>query len=179
MLARLLSDPPDLVFNFAEGQGIARSREARVPAVLEMLDIPLHRLRSPDLCRDPGQGLRQTPGATRPGSPARAALCSVRRTTPWPPSAPTPTFRAFPYCSSRPGKARARASAASAWSRTPASLLDVVESLRRDHRQPILVEEFIAGEELTVGLIGNDDPRDARRDARGAPAAHRTLRLQS
>jgi len=37
-------------------------------------------------------------------------------------------------------------------------LVEVVESLRRDHRQPILVEEFIAGEELTVGLIGNDDP---------------------
>src|SRR6202011_1665169 len=40
LLARLLSDPPEMVFNFAEGQGIGRSREARVPAVLEMLDIP-------------------------------------------------------------------------------------------------------------------------------------------
>src|SRR4051794_24751571 len=40
MLTRLLAHPPDLVFNFAEGQGIARSREARVPAVLEMLNIP-------------------------------------------------------------------------------------------------------------------------------------------
>ena len=32
--------PPDFVFNLAEGQGIGRSREARVPAVLEMLGIP-------------------------------------------------------------------------------------------------------------------------------------------
>src|SRR4051795_12714942 len=40
LLERLLADPPDLVFNFAEGQGVGRSREARVPAVLEMLDIP-------------------------------------------------------------------------------------------------------------------------------------------
>ena len=40
LLARLLEAPPDLVFNFAEGQGIGRSREARVPAVLEMLEIP-------------------------------------------------------------------------------------------------------------------------------------------
>src|SRR5262249_55148482 len=40
MLQRLLTDPPDFVFNFAEGQGIGRSREARVPAVLELLDIP-------------------------------------------------------------------------------------------------------------------------------------------
>jgi D-alanine-D-alanine ligase len=40
LLQQLLADPPDLVFNIAEGQGIGRSREARVPAVLEMLGIP-------------------------------------------------------------------------------------------------------------------------------------------
>src|SRR5499427_746415 len=40
LLQRLLGDPPDFVFNFAEGQGIGRCREARVPAVLEMLGIP-------------------------------------------------------------------------------------------------------------------------------------------
>src|SRR5271163_1203659 len=40
MLERLLADPPDMVFNLAEGHGISRSREARVPAVLEMLGIP-------------------------------------------------------------------------------------------------------------------------------------------
>src|SRR5262249_30990418 len=39
-LQRVLSSPPGLVFNFAEGVGISRSREARVPAVLEMLGIP-------------------------------------------------------------------------------------------------------------------------------------------
>src|SRR5882762_7639814 len=40
MLEKLLADPPDFVFNIAEGQGVSRSREARVPAVLEMLGIP-------------------------------------------------------------------------------------------------------------------------------------------
>jgi D-alanine-D-alanine ligase len=41
MLRRLLGgDRPDLVLNFAEGSGAGRSREARVPAVLEMLGIP-------------------------------------------------------------------------------------------------------------------------------------------
>src|SRR5437660_946605 len=40
LLERLLDDPPDLVFNLAEGQGVSRTREARVPAVLEMLGIP-------------------------------------------------------------------------------------------------------------------------------------------
>src|SRR5437660_12108265 len=39
-LEAVLREPPDLVFNFAEGSGISRSREARVPAVCEMLGIP-------------------------------------------------------------------------------------------------------------------------------------------
>src|ERR1043166_723337 len=39
-LAKIMADPPDFVFNFAEGRGISRAREARVPAVLEMLGIP-------------------------------------------------------------------------------------------------------------------------------------------
>ena len=40
LLESLLRNPPDLVFNFAEGSGVSRSREARVPAVCEMLGIP-------------------------------------------------------------------------------------------------------------------------------------------
>ena len=39
-LEAVLKTPPDLVFNFAEGSGVSRSRESRVPAVCEMLGIP-------------------------------------------------------------------------------------------------------------------------------------------
>src|SRR6202158_5636217 len=39
-LEKVLAERPDFVFNFAEGHGISRSREARVPAVLELLGIP-------------------------------------------------------------------------------------------------------------------------------------------
>ena len=40
LVEKLLADPPDLVFNIAEGRGVSRSREARVPAVCEMLGVP-------------------------------------------------------------------------------------------------------------------------------------------
>ena len=40
LLESLLKNPPDLLFNFAEGTGVGRNREARVPAVCEMLGIP-------------------------------------------------------------------------------------------------------------------------------------------
>src|SRR5262245_17299250 len=40
LVEKLLTRPPDFVFNIAEGVGVGRSREARVPALLEMLGIP-------------------------------------------------------------------------------------------------------------------------------------------
>src|SRR3954470_12128420 len=40
LVEKLLADPPELVFNIAEGVGVGRSREARVPAVCEMLGVP-------------------------------------------------------------------------------------------------------------------------------------------
>src|SRR5581483_5284971 len=38
-LTKVLAEPLDLVWNLAEGEGIGRCRESRVPAVLEMLGI--------------------------------------------------------------------------------------------------------------------------------------------
>src|SRR3954464_6929596 len=40
LVEKPLADPPDLVFNIAEGEGVGRSREARVPAVCELLGVP-------------------------------------------------------------------------------------------------------------------------------------------
>ncbi len=40
LIEKVLADPPDLVWNLAEGEGVGRCREARVPALLEMLGVP-------------------------------------------------------------------------------------------------------------------------------------------
>jgi D-alanine-D-alanine ligase len=42
---------------------------------------------------------------------------------------------------------------------SPRDLPAVVGALQRSHRQPVLVEEFIDGDELTVGVLGNAPPR--------------------
>jgi D-alanine-D-alanine ligase len=43
--------------------------------------------------------------------------------------------------------------------RTPDELPAVVDDLRRDHPQTVLLEEYIDGLEVTVGLLGNDPPQ--------------------
>ena len=37
-------------------------------------------------------------------------------------------------------------------------MLATIAATCRDYRQPILVEEFVDGDELTVGVLGNDPP---------------------
>jgi len=39
-LEKVIANPPEFVWNVAEGEGVGRCRESRVPAVLEMLGIP-------------------------------------------------------------------------------------------------------------------------------------------
>jgi D-alanine-D-alanine ligase len=156
MLQRLLSDPPDFVFNFAEGQGVGRSREARVPAVLELLDIPYTGsdplTLAVTLDKDCAKRLVESAGVRVP------------RSTVWAPGEnlqELETRDRFPYTaivkpawegSSKGIRGRCVVDDA-------ASCLAAVQRLRREHAQPILVEEYIEGDELTVGVIGNDPPR--------------------
>src|SRR5690606_5932914 len=42
--------------------------------------------------------------------------------------------------------------------RTPEEFGPTVVELWRNYRQSVLVEEFIVGDEVTVGIVGNDPP---------------------
>jgi D-alanine-D-alanine ligase len=156
LLERLLADPPDLVFNIAEGQGIGRSREARVPAVLEMLDIPY-------TGSDP-----LTLAVTLDKDCARRLVASEQVKIPmasiWHPRenlADLETRSSLPSaCIVKPAwEGSSKGIRTKCLVDTPADLRAAVQSLWRDHKQPVLVEEYIEGDELTVGVVGNDRPQ--------------------
>jgi D-alanine-D-alanine ligase len=156
LLERLLADPPDFVFNFAEGQGVGRSREARVPAVLEMLGIPYSGSDPLTLAVTLDKHCaKQLIGTTaRQRVPAGVLIGADDD-----PLA-RPALEDFPF----PGILKPAWEGSSKGIRGTClvdrleDLPPLVESMRRGYGQPLLLEEFIEGEELTVGVIGNGRP---------------------
>jgi len=153
MLERVLADPPDFVFNLAEGHGVSRCREARVPALLEMLDIPstgsdpltlavtLDKACAKRLVAAEGVAVPRGFVIDPEDDPGQLASCL-----------------AFPAIAKPAWEGSSKGIRNKCLVQTAGDLVDVVQALRRDHRQPILVEEFIQGDELTVGMVGNDPP---------------------
>lgn len=154
-LEKVLADPPDFVFNFAEGHGVSRSREARVPAVLEMLGIPFTGsdplTMAVTLDKDMAKRLVQPAGVTVPPGVLLAPTQEV---------ATTPALRrlVYPVIVKPAWEGSSKGIRNKCLVKVPGQLAEVVGSIRKDHRQPILIEEYIQGDELTVGLLGNDPP---------------------
>jgi D-alanine-D-alanine ligase len=155
LLERLLADPPEFVFNFAEGQGVGRSREARVPAVLEMLGIP-HTGSDPltlavTLDKDCAKRLVQSAGVSVP----RGLVVDGTADLPVLNKLDLP----FPVIVKPAWEGSSKGIRSKSVVERPDDLADAIRRLQADHRQPVLIEEFIQGDELTVGVIGNDPPR--------------------
>jgi D-alanine-D-alanine ligase len=160
LLQQLLDESPDFVFNVAEGQGIARSREARVPAVLEMLGIPYTGsdplTLAVTLDKDCAKRLVASAGVAVPRSclihPDEDAVPALAKRL-------SSIGRRFPVIVKPAWEGSSKGIRGKCLVDRPEDVPAVVESLRQDHHQPVLVEEFIAGDEVTVGLVGNDPPQ--------------------
>ena len=155
LLEDLLREPPDFVFNFAEGQGIGRCREARVPAVLEMLGIPYTGsdplTLSVTLDKDVAKRLVQSAGVAVPRWTVLEANHDLNHLSALSPLPYTSIVKPAWEGSSKGIRGKCVVD-------RPEELIEAVSALRNAHPQPILVEEYIAGEELTVGIVGNTEP---------------------
>jgi D-alanine-D-alanine ligase len=145
----------DLVFNISEGIGSYRSREAQVPSILEMLGIPY-------TGSDP---LTLSVCLDKPVAKKLVALAGV----------PTPRWlladdenefaridwTGFPF----PSIIKPAYEGSSKGIRLTSLAQNVAEAEKemgriiREYRQPAMAEEFIFGDEVTVGIIGNSPAR--------------------
>jgi D-alanine-D-alanine ligase len=154
LVSRLLADPPDLVFNIAEGWS-GRSREAQVPALCEMLGIPYTGSDPLTLALTLDKDLAKRVVASHGLATPRHVL--VERIEEL--GAGLPAGLAFPLIvkpsqegSSKGVRLRSRVA-------TEGALREQVAWVLAEYGGPALVEEFLDGEEFTVGVIGNRPPR--------------------
>jgi D-alanine-D-alanine ligase len=155
MLERLLGGPrPDLVWNTAEGTGGTRSREAQVPAVLEMLGIPYTGsdplTLAATLDKDCAKRLVAAAGVATPRwTLYRGDFAACRADV---------ARLAFPLIVKPAFEGSSKGILSASVISDPDSLPQALDELNDVYRQPVLIEEFIEGDELTVGLIGNGPP---------------------
>jgi D-alanine-D-alanine ligase len=154
-LHNIINEPVDFVFNIAEGRGNFRSREAQVPSVLEMLGIP-YSGSDPQclaICLDKPvtKKLVAADGISTPRWLAIADKEELLQIS-WD-GFPLPAIIKPAYEGS--SKGIRLTSLAYSVSQAQAEAQRILES----YRQPVMVEEFIDGDEVTVGIVGNLPPR--------------------
>jgi len=145
-LTRVLKQKPDLVFNFAEGFG-TRSREAHVPATLELLNIPFTHSDPLTLAVSLDKAMtKRIVGACGVPTPAYAVVSDPASAERLPLQLPV---IAKPL---NEGSSMGIRKSSRITDRT--ALAEHLTRLIKDYQQPVLVEEFCSGPEFTVGILG-------------------------
>jgi len=153
-LKHVLSEKVDFVFNISEGLGSYRSREAQVPSVLEMLDIPYSGADPQCLtvCLDKHLTKKLVAGEGVPTPKWSIISPDNLQSVNWS-TLPSPAFVKPVWEGSSKGIRL------NSLVRDPKQMQPIVTQLLKQYCQPVLVEEFISGEEITVGVVGNNPPK--------------------
>jgi D-alanine-D-alanine ligase len=156
-LERVLATPLDFVWNLAEGEGSGRSREARVPAVLEMLGVPYSGSDPFTLAAALDKDVaKKLAGCAGVAVPEGLALSSDLATAQAEEALAGFADRvAFPWLLKPAFEGSSKGIRARCLVDSEAEALELWLALSRDYGQVTLVEEFIAGDEVTVGIVGN------------------------
>ena len=146
---------PDICFNICEGH-VGDAREAQVPAILEMLRIPY-------------TGSKVLTLALALDKPMTKRILTYH-------DLPTPQFQVFeradeplspdmifPMFAKPSREGTGIGVTADSIIMNEEQLRDRVQSLIDRYKQPVLVEQYIEGREITVGLVGNLEGPAARR----------------
>jgi D-alanine-D-alanine ligase len=154
-LSKILRNNVEFVFNIAEGRGTYRSREAQVPSILEMLNIP-YSGSDPQclaICLD------------KPLTKKLVALEGVS-TPPWRVVNDRQELGQIDFCGFPFPAIVKPAYEGSSKGIRPTSLVEdpkqaneAIASLLDTYHQPVMIEKVILGDEVTVGITGNSPPK--------------------
>ncbi len=154
-LTNILREKVDIVFNIAEGRGAYRSREAQVPSVLEMLNIPYTGSDPQCLAIKMDKPLtKKLVAMTGIIVPKEIVISSVQELE----KARWDNFP-FPAIVKPAYEGSSKGIRLSSVVKNYKEIKPLAGKLIECYRQPVMVEEFIEGDEVTVGVIGNSPPR--------------------
>ncbi|MFA6457215.1 MAG: D-alanine--D-alanine ligase, partial [Bacteroidota bacterium] len=145
--ASLQSSRPDIVFNIAEGR-FGASREAQIPAMLEMLNIP-YTGSDPltlGICLDKSRA-KEILSYYNIANSRFTVISSLNelRTLDFPvPAMVKPLF-----------EGSSKGIFDSSLVHSTKQLVDQVTKVLEEYEQPALIEEFLPGREFTVAMLGN------------------------
>jgi D-alanine-D-alanine ligase len=149
---QLASTPVDVVFNIAEGFK-GRSRESQVPALLELLDIPYTgsdpAALSVSLDKALAKRMVRTHGIL---TPAYLLMHTGRERLPR-------ELQRFPLLVKPVAEGTSKGVTKRSVVRDEGELREMAREIIAKYRQPALAEEYVAGREFTVGLLGERRPR--------------------
>lgn len=160
LLRRLQADPPDLVFNLCESLAGEARNEVVVPTLLDLLQIPYTGTGALGLGlalrKDQAKRVLQSVGVPTPagivlGADDRELEEELRQLG--------QLGLGYPLMVKPAWEDASVGIAAASVVADEAALRQQVARLRQLHPQPLLVEQYIAGRELYVSLLGNRPPR--------------------
>lgn len=154
-LNNVLQERVNIVFNIAEGRGNYRGREAQVPSVLEMLGIPYSGSDPQCLAICLDKPLTKKLVAAAGVSTPRWQLITHDEELgqiSW------NEFR-FPLIIKPAHEGSSKGIRPTSLVYSTRQMPAEVSRLLECYRQPVMVEEFVAGDEVTVGIVGNSPPK--------------------
>jgi D-alanine-D-alanine ligase len=154
-LGKILHDKVDFVFNIAEGRGTYRSREAQVPSILEMLDIPYSGSDPQCLAICLDKALTKKLVALEGVSTPKWCVINDRQELREIESCRFP----FPAIIKPAYEGSSKGIRLASVVEDAKQAIEVIESLLEKYHQPAMMEKIIMGDEVTVGIIGNAPPK--------------------
>lgn len=153
LIELLLADPPDMVFNIAEGLR-GRSRESQIPALLEMLSIPYTGSDPLALGLTLDKDLAKRVVASRGLDTPRHLLVEGPRHL----EAGDLEGLSFPLIVKPAHEGSSKGIRLHSRVENVDGLNEQLRWLFDSYDGPVMAEEFLDGPEFTVGVLGNDPP---------------------
>lgn len=144
----LLAAAPDIVFNVAEGAR-GRSREAQIPALLELLGIPFTGSDATTMVLTLDKDVAKSVVA-KAGVRAPTGLVMLTGDEPW------PADLKLPVIVKPVAEGSSKGVMASSVAETEERARELARQMAAKYAQGALVESYLPGREFTVGILGDE-----------------------